>query len=261
MDNKFNIVDTFSDEKTRARVVLAFYLCIIVVLIIFIRLGDSSTNSDKVEENVVESDVSETTENNYEEPYTYTKEDYEDDNSLYNRFSFLRSNNYSFEIEIDYDKDVIISGKRYNNKYKMNVNDKLDNLSIDYLVKDGVIKAYHEGEYKEVDMPVTLIDYFNNYTLYNILNDCTLVEEKNNEVKYSISNKKLKKYLLSDFSYFLDDDDNKNNEVVMKLKNNKMYEIHFKINGSKDLEVAKEYVNIAIKYDNYTQIDDFNIDF
>ena len=261
--DNFNIVDMFSSKESKARIILVFYAVIIVALIIFIRVGNSGSKTNNDNNTDIDENVSENInqDDNYNDTYQYTKDDYEDDNSLYNRFSFLNANNYSFEIEINYDKNVVISGIRYNNKYKMTVNDKTDNKTIDYLTKNGVAKAFYDGEYKEVNMPVTLIDYFNNNNLYNILHDSELVKEDNNEVMFTISDKKLKKYLLDDFSNFLDGDGNNKNEINIKLKNNKIYEIHFNIHGSYGEKTSKNAVILSLKYDKYAQIDDFDVVF
>jgi hypothetical protein len=264
-DKDFDISSFFTNDKYKSRAILFVYLIVFVILIMLVRFNNTpeknskENNSTQEKEEAVHDDDLETI--NYDE-MVHTIEEENDSNSLYNRFSFLRINNYSFVFDVKIEKEFVVTGNRYDNKYKMVLENINDNAKIDYVSKNGKTKANLKGEYENVDLPITYIDYFDNVNLYNILMNSKKVEQDGNKIKYSITNSKLEPFILDDYiSLFDENKDNENEIIIYVNENNKINQIDMNLINVSSIDDEHNSVLISLKYDNFAKINDFEVDF
>ena len=260
-----NIFDTIFDQNNKSKFMLVIYVLIFAILVIFVRVGGTGESSKKNNNNSAVTPVIEPSNNDDEEllldEMKHTEEDEKNNNSIYNRFSFLRTNNYSFSFVIDIGKKLTMTGQRYNSKYNLKMTNEENDSTLDCLADGNVFKVLTNGDYEESDYPIFFVDYFNNNVLYNIIYESTIISDKDDVISLNISNEKLSKYIHSSFSSFVDKNKKSTNEIIINLKKNKISEIYFDF--SNILKENGEYKNlkISLKYDSFTQIDDFDVDF
>jgi len=257
-DNGFKLSDMLSDEKYKARFFLIVFGVIFVVLILLVRTtGGNTTNKNSTINN---------TNNNEQQPpaqtqtVTPSEDDLQNENSLYNRFSFLRLNNYQLDFNIKAGKDIKIAGTRFDNKYNLKVT--VENETFNYQARNNMVKVKVEDEWQTTDFPYVLLNYFNNDMLYYIIANADKISDEENIVRYTINNEKLLNALPSNVSSNIYvEDKTLNNGIVLTLNNNKIYKIDMNLtNLIKKTNELNELV-ISLEYSNIGQINDFSIDF
>ena len=254
-DKEFSLSDIFTNEKYKARAILLFFALIILILIILARTTPKNDNGTKSNNN-----TSNNTNVNDNTTLPNNNGSTENTGILYNRFSFLRLNNYEFLFTIDTNKKIVINGQRFDNKFKMTV--KSEEESYEYQMRDNVAKAIINDKLTTVSTPTVLINYFDNNTLYSIIYYSDLVEETQNTIEYKITNDKLAKVLSKQINIAISEDKKElTNKIVVDLNNNKINHINFDFNNFVDNVHEVEKLIIDLKYDKVGQIDDFELDF
>lgn len=261
--NGFDLNDIFQDERYKSTAMFILYVVIFVGLIILVRFNNTGSKAeDKKQEpsNVTEQTTNENENINYDY-MSHTLADEDDDRSLYNMFAFIRANNYAFTYDVNIGKEVTINGERYNNKYRFTVDNKADNVKLEYLSKGGETKVLLNGKYENAEFPVVYIDYFDNVNLYNILSSSKKEEDTEKEIKYTITNAKLEPYILDDYISALDANSSDKNEIKVYLNNNKITGMDMLLKNVSYEDIDAEEIKISIKYEKITQIANFNVDF
>ena len=256
-DNGFKLSDMLSDEKYKARFFLIVFGAIFVILIILVRTTGGNTtnkNSNNVVNNNEQHNPVQT------QTITPTDEDLQNENSLYNRFSFLRLNNYQLDFNVKAGKDIKITGNRFDNKYSLKVT--IDNESFEYQARNNMVKVKTEGEWQTTDFPYVLLNYYDNDFLYYVIKSADKISDEENIVRYTISNEKLLNVLPSNVSSNIYvEEKTLNNGIVLTLNNNKINKIELNLtNLIKQTKELNELI-ISLEYSNIGQINDFSIDF
>ena len=260
-DNGFKLSDMFSDEKYKARFFLLVFGVLFVILIILVRTtGGNNTN------NTANTNTANNNNNNNQTNVTQiqdvnpTESDLADENSLYNRFSFLRLNNYELNFNVKAGKEIKVTGVRFDNKYNLEVTSGKE--SFNYQARNNMVKVKINNEYQTTDFPYVLFDYFDNNMLYYILINAEKVNEEDNIVKYVINNEKMLNVLPSNVSSTIYvEDKSLKNDIVLTLNNNKINKIDLDLtNLIKKTNELNELI-ISLEYSNIGQINDFNIEF
>lgn len=260
----FNIGDIFEDERYKSTAMFILYVVIFVGLIILVRFNGTSSNNENKEKKPNDTPTEQVEDNDGIINYDFMSHSIDDENndrSIYNMFSFIRANNYAFTYDINIGKEVTITGERYDNKYKFTVDNKADNTQLEYLSKGGDTRVVLNGKYENAEFPVVYIDYFDNVILYNILKNSKKVEDTEKEIKYTITNAKLEPFILDDYVSALDSNNKDENEITVHLDNNKIIGIDFLLNNVSYEEIDSNEIKITIKYEKFTQIANFNVDF
>ena len=260
----FNIGDIFEDERYKSTAMFILYVVIFVGLIILVRFSGTNSNNENKKKDPTDTPTEQTTDNEDQINYDFMSHsitDEYDDRSIYNMFSFIRANNYAFTYDVNIGKEVVITGERYDSKYKFTVDNKADNNKLEYLSKGGETKVILNGKYESAEFPVVYIDYFDNVNLYNILKSSKKVEDTENEIKYTITNAKLEPYILDDYVSALDLNNKDENQITVHLANNKITGIDFLLNNISYEGIDANEIKITIKYEKITQIANFNVDF
>ena len=264
-NNSFNFNELFSDEKYRARIILAFYAVIFIAIIVLLRVNNVESNSNSNTSNKVENTSNaevQNTESNeiYNDDMPHSQSDETDNNSIYNQFSFLRLNNYHFSYDVDFGETIKIDGKKYDNKMIFFVENSQNDKKLEYQVNNDIIKVRLD-EFESADYPVLFINYFDNSVLYKILRLSKKIKSEENSIIYSIDNSTLSNFAIGDYSAMVNRDSSLTNEIKVVLNNNKICEIDMDLNNfiSEGGDYSK--LMISLKYDNFAQISDFNIDF
>ena len=257
-DNGFKLSDMLSDEKYKARFFLILFGAIFVILILLVRTTGGNTTNKNANNNTINN-------NEQQNPVqtqtvTPTEEDIQDENSLYNRFSFLRLNNYQLDFNVTAGKNVKIVGNRFDYKYDLKVS--VDNESFEYQARNNMVKVKVENEWQTTDFPYVLLNYFDNDLLYFVIANADKISDEENIVRYSIKNEKLLNVLPNDVSANIYVEDKElNNGIVLTLKNNKISKIDLNLtNLVKKTNELNELI-ISLEYSNIGQINDFNIEF
>ncbi len=256
-DNGFKLSDMLSDEKYKARFFLIVFGAIFVILILLVRTtGGNTTNKNS---NTVVNDHEQQTPVQTQ-TVTPSNEDLQNENSLYNRFSFLRLNNYQFDFNVKAGKDINIAGNRFDNKYNMKVT--INNESFDYQARNNMVKVKAEGEWQTTDFPYVVLNYFDNDLLYYVILNSDKISDEENIVRYTISNEKLLNLLPNNVSANIYVEEKAlNNGIVLTLNNNKIKKIDLNLtNLIKKTNELNELI-ISLEYSNIGQINDFSIDF
>ena len=253
-DKEFNLSDIFTNDKYKARVVLGVFVLIIAVLIILARTAPETEKKENT--NNTTNHNTNTTPNNLPE----INNNDSDSSSIYNRFSFLRLNNYEFSFTIDTNKKIIIDGERFDNKFKMIV--KSGNESYEYQMRNKISKAKINGTLTTVNTPTVLIDYFDNNVLYTIIYYSQKVEETIEKIEYNISNSYLSKLLSQQINISIPEDKKEiNNTIIVYLNNNKINHIYLDLNNFVENIQEIDKLTIDLKYDKVGQINDFKLEF
>ncbi len=246
-DKEFSLSDIFTNEQYRARAILLVFVIIITILILLVRTAKP-----------VENKLDDSTTINNNEIITNTNDN--DSNSLYSRFSFIKLNNYEFTFSIDTNKEILITGKRFDNKLRMTV--KSNSESYEYQIKNQKAKAMINGTLSDVNMPIVLFDYFDINVLYTIISNSQKVEDTTDKIEYQITNEKLSKLLSTQIINVLNEEDKGlNNSIIVYLNNNKIYHIYFDLNNITKCVDEIEKLTIDLKYENIGQVSDFVLDF
>ena len=256
-NNGFNLSDIFTNDTYKSRAILAFFGLVLIVLIVFARTSEpkKNTKEQKEEEQQVE-DVQTT--NNTE--FQHTLSDEQDENSLYNRYSFIRLNNYALDFEVKTKNNIHITGERFDYKYKLDVD--IDGQKYEYQARNNLVKVKYNDEIKTADLPYVLINYFDNNEIYNVIYNSKKINEKDGIVEYKITNTEIMNILPKEVStnVYVEKPD-LSNTIIVTLNNNKISVINLDLtNLVLNVEELKE-LNITLKYDKIGQINDFNIDF
>ena len=256
-NNGFNLSDIFTNDTYKSRAILAFFGLVLIVLIVFARTSEPKKNvkDQKKEEQQVE-EVEQV--QNIE--FQHSAADEQDENSLYNRYSFIRLNNYSLDFEIKAKSNIHIIGERYDYKYKLDVD--IDGQKYEYQARNNLAKVKYNDEYKTADLPYVLINYFDNNEIYNVIYGSKKISETDGIVEYKITNAEIMNILPKEVStnIYVERPD-LSNTIIVTLNNNKISEISLDLtNLVLNVDELKE-LNITLKYDKIGQINDFNIDF
>lgn len=253
-DKEFSLSDIFTNDKYKARAILCVFVVIIAVLIVLARTAPEPEKKEST--NNTSNNNTNTNTNNLPE----INDNSSDSNSLYNRFSFIRLNNYEFNFTIDTNKKIIVDGQRFDNKFKMLV--KSDNESYEYQMRNKITKAKINGVLTSVNTPTVLIDYFDNNVLYTLLYYSQKTEETTENIEYTISNSYLSKLLSQQINISIPDDKKEiNNKITVYLNNNKINHIYMDLNNFVENIQEIEKLTIDLKYDKVGQINDFKLDF
>ena len=253
-DKEFSLSDIFTNDKYKARAILCVFVVIIAVLIVLARTAPEPEKKEST--NNTSNNNTNTNTNNLPE----INDNSSDSNSLYNRFSFIRLNNYEFNFTIDTNKKIIVDGQRFDNKFKMLV--KSDNESYEYQMRNKITKAKINGVLTSVNTPTVLIDYFDNNVLYTLLYYSQKTEETTEKIEYTISNSYLSKLLSQQINISIPDDKKEiNNKITVYLNNNKINHIYMDLNNFVENIQEIEKLTIDLKYDKVGQINDFKLDF
>ena len=270
-NNGFNINEIFSDEKYRARFMLAIYGVVFLSIIIFIRVNNKTVDSQNknTQNNVTNTENVENTTNNSNtenEENSGTNDSAGqkiNSNVLTEQFSFFSINNYHFNYIMDIGEKISIDGERYDNKIHFVTEAVQSNKKLEYFGNKQVLKVKLDDSYEYADYPYLYINIFDTNTLYNIIKASYLIsrDDDTNVYNYKISNTDLSEFVSDDYYLMINRDDSIYNEIVVTLVNNKVagIDVDFTNLLSSNSEVNK--LVISMKYDKFAQIIDFNVDF
>ena len=195
MDNR-NFGEKLKDKDFRKKIVMGFYLMLLIFLAILIKTKPSKKENIKPteEKNEVKEDI---------------KKEEKDV-----RFKLILENNYNFEFNLNHN-NIVTSyiGKRYNNKFNFTMK-RLDE-SLSFIGTNHFLKMNNEKTTNV--LPYYIIDYFNPTILENIIKASDVVDNI-----YKINNEKLNDILKLEKEII-----NKEgiNTIKLVLKNNNIVEI------------------------------------
>ena len=268
-NNGFDINELLSDEKYRARLILAGYAIVFIVIIILIRTsntGYKNNSSNTNSNNTNTTTNTETVNTNSETSSEYgemihTQSDESNTDSLYNRFSFLRLNNYHFNYVFDFGDKLAIDGEKYDEKIRFSVTNTQNDNTVEYFANSDTLKVKLDGKYESAEYPTIYIDCFDNVKLYTILKMSKLNSTEDNVLIYTISNKLLSEVVMSSYSLTVNRDEDRFNEIRVTLENNKITAIDLDLTNLLGQNSDLKKLLISLKYDKFAQIGDFTIDF
>lgn len=239
------------DKTSRSRFILFFYVLLFVFLIIFVRVNYSSNVNNK-KENINNNQIQETNNNEIkkEENNINENNNMKEKNEIDSMFSFIDLNNYEFKFSVSYsDKESIVEGKRFNNKFDFTLNS--DGRTLYFNGNSNYIKAKEkDGDYKTITFPYVLINYFDSDLLKKIINNSKL----ENDV-YKISNSELGSIINENL-----DNQDSINEISLVKKNNKVVGINMDFTSAVS-SYTKQYliVKLNLEYKNFGLVDDFQL--
>lgn len=229
---KFDFSKMMTDKQSKSRMILFFYIILIVGLIITIRVSpknkDEKTKSEEKNNNQI-------------------IEENEIDKELNEMFSFIDGNNYEFKYTMTLDDNIsIMEGKRYDKKinFKLIENDKYQE---EYIGTKDNLSAVENSTSNNAT--------FNMFTatfLRKVIKSSTI----KNEI-YEITNEDLNKIMSNNVKINNKDDIN---TLKLVMKNNKITEVHFDIsNLISDYSKKNTRALVVLEYYNFGLVDDFEI--
>lgn len=229
---KFDFSKVVTDKQSKSRMILFFYLVLIVGLILMIRV--SPKNTDKKNESEEKNNNQVVEENNA------LKE-------LDEMFSFIDGNNYEFKYTMTFKDNVsIMEGKRYSKKisFKLIENDEYQD---DYIGTEDNLSGVNNNISSNASFNMFTTTFFK-----KVITNSTV----NNGI-YEITNENLNKIMSNNVEI---NDKEKNNTLELVMKNNKITEIHFDI-SSLISDYSKENTKalVVLEYYNFGLVDDFAI--
>ena len=243
-NNDFNYSSLVFDNKYRSRLILAIYIIIFVILIIFLRLNIKNTdnysesNNEVLNNEIVDND-------NEENENLYIK-------SL---FSYIDLNNYNFEFKIYYNDNIYVSsGKRFNRKYDFNLTD--GSSTVNYLVSGELVKIKQNESYTVSMLPYFYINHFDNEILKEILASSRQISENS----YEITNGILSSFVDSNYNLIVGDDELLNT-IELDIKNNIIVGINMDFTNLFNHYDEVSLLKISLNYSDFGLVDDFDVNF
>ena len=166
------IIDILFDPNNKSRVKAIIYILLFIILVVFVRLNGNSNSTSKKnnQKKPEETEITDNTDQIDQDDLSssemiHNKDEEDDEDSLYNRFSLLRTDNYSFKFVVDAGTILTIDGERYDDNYKMKLSNNANSEVLECYAEDGDFMVKTDDKYETDDFPNLGIDFFDNINL------------------------------------------------------------------------------------------------
>lgn len=216
------------DEKSHSLTMLAIYGVFILIMIIVVRIGNTSVKTDSTNANKKE-----------------IKEDKKTVNANYN---------YSYSILFDDVKESYL-GKKVNEKEKFTY--IKNGISNDYAILNDTYLIFEDDGYKVTNKFNNYFKYCDREKIIELVDNLDSISKLNNSISYTVSNVALAKI----FNENLVDNNKQFNTIVLTYENELLVDIELGLSNYIS-SVLGENHNLVIKmsFADINMVEDFNID-